>query len=68
MPTKAGVSPQVGTAEVIISLVSFTVLYGILAVIELRLFTRTIADGLPAVEADPEPGDADADQPLSYAF
>ncbi len=66
LPTRAGVSPNLSSAEVIISLATFTVVYGVLAVIELRLFTRTIGAGLPAIDA--EPAAEAADQPLSYAF
>ncbi|HEY9291344.1 MAG TPA: cytochrome ubiquinol oxidase subunit I [Microlunatus sp.] len=66
LPTSSGVSPNLSTTEVWISLIVFTVLYGVLAVVELRLFTRTIGQGLPAVEPEPDPDDAD--RPLSYAF
>ncbi|QDP94681.1 cytochrome ubiquinol oxidase subunit I [Microlunatus elymi] len=66
LPTKAGVSPNLSPTEVWISLIVFTLLYGILAVIELRLFTRTIGQGLPVLDAEPE--DEATDRPLSYAF
>ncbi|SDS77488.1 cytochrome ubiquinol oxidase subunit I [Microlunatus soli] len=67
LQTRAGVSPGVSVAEVIVSLTIFTILYAVLAVIELRLFTRTISSGLPAVESAPDDDEVE-DQPLSYAF
>jgi cytochrome d ubiquinol oxidase subunit I len=51
---------------VLISLIILTGVYGVLAVIELRLFTRTISAGLPDLEPEPEPDSAD--KPLSYAY
>jgi cytochrome bd-type quinol oxidase subunit 1 len=38
-------------------MVGFTVLYGVLAVIEFGLFTKTIKQGPPAEVADPYVGD-----------
>jgi cytochrome d ubiquinol oxidase subunit I len=66
LPTSSGVSPSTSPVEVIISLAVFTALYGVLAVVELRLFTRTIGAGLP--EIDTEPDAEPAEQPLSYAY
>ncbi|MBO0811008.1 MAG: cytochrome ubiquinol oxidase subunit I [Microlunatus sp.] len=66
LPTRDGVSPNLPAVEVLISLIILTVLYGVLAVIELRLFTRAISAGLPAVESEPEPDSAE--KPLSYAY
>lgn len=66
--TEAGVSPSVSVAEVITSLTVFTVLYGVLAVIELRLFTHTISEGLPDVDTGSDSDDDVEEKPLSYAF
>jgi cytochrome bd ubiquinol oxidase subunit I len=66
LPTKSGVSPNLSAVEVLISLITLTLLYGVLAVIELRLFTRAIGQGLPDLEPEPEPDNAD--RPLSYAY
>ena len=66
MPTSAGVSPNLSSTEVWISLIVFTLLYGVLAVVELRLFAKTIGRGLPEPDKPDEP--SMADQPLSYAY
>ena len=65
MTTASGVSPSVSTGEVLTSLIVFTLLYGVLAVVEVRLMLTYIRRG-----ADPRPGadrrgrpDGDADQP-----
>ena len=66
MPTTAGVSPGTTTAEVLTSLISFTVLYGVLAIIEVKLLITYIKEGLLEIE---EPADSDdADAPLSFAY
>jgi cytochrome d ubiquinol oxidase subunit I len=74
--TEDAVSPGVSTAEVVTSLTVFTVLYAVLAVIEVRLLVKYAKAG-PA-ELTPEdlrdPGedgpdaDADADKPLAFAY
>jgi cytochrome d ubiquinol oxidase subunit I len=66
LPTRDGVSPNLSPVQVLISLIILTGVYGVLAVIELRLFTRTISAGLPDLEPEPEPDSAD--KPLSYAY
>ncbi len=69
MPTAAGVSPGVSAAEVLISLIGFTLVYGFLAVIEVRLLLKTIGAGLP--EIPPAPGDGDIDdeqRQLAFAY
>ncbi len=47
MPTAAGVSPGVSAGEVLATLIGFTLVYGILAVIEVKLLLRTIRAGVP---------------------
>jgi len=66
LPTASGVSPGTTSTEVIISLAGFTLLYGVLAVVEVKLLLRTIRGGLPSTE--PAEPDDDADRPLSFAY
>ncbi|MBC7631592.1 cytochrome ubiquinol oxidase subunit I [Aeromicrobium sp.] len=67
MPTAAGVSPGTTTAEVLTSLIGFTVLYGVLAVIEVKLLLKYIQAGLPEVDTTPADRD-DLDAPLAFAY
>ncbi|MCW2841877.1 MAG: cytochrome ubiquinol oxidase subunit [Aeromicrobium sp.] len=66
MPTASGVSPSTSVAEVATSLAAFTALYGVLAVIEVRLLLRYIGKGLP--ELDPPRDRDDIDAPLAFAY
>lgn len=68
MLTIDGVSSSVSTAEVVISLVVFTAMYSVLAVIWLRLMRRYARHGAVEVEEPPDPEDDDADRPLSFAY
>ena len=70
MPTAAGVSPGVSLGEVLLTMTGFTLIYGILAVIEVRLLVRAVKDGLPAVipPSDEDGSDDDADKPLAFAY
>ncbi|WP_111721461.1 cytochrome ubiquinol oxidase subunit I [Homoserinimonas sp. OAct 916] len=57
LKTADGVSPGVSGLEVLISLIAFTLVYGILAVVEFKLIVRAVKKGpddLPA--PDPETG------------
>ena len=68
MNTSAGVSPGTSSLEVAITLLTFTLLYGGLAVVEVGLLLRRIRAGLP-----PEPGPAgatgdDAERPAAFAY
>jgi cytochrome d ubiquinol oxidase subunit I len=57
LPTESAVSPNVTGLEVLISLVAFTLIYGALAVVEVRLILRAIRTGPPEIApADPETG------------
>ncbi|MGD9999501.1 MAG: cytochrome ubiquinol oxidase subunit I [Ilumatobacteraceae bacterium] len=68
MPTASGVSPGVSTGEVLTSLIGFTLVYGLLAVIEVRLLVSTIRAGLPAA-ASPGPGGTDDEErQLAFAY
>ena len=71
MPTSAGVSPGVSAAEVLISLIGFTLVYGFLAIIEVRLLLKTIGAGLPELPPDDGKGDQDIDEEerqLAFAY
>ena len=52
MPTATAVSPGNGTLEVLITMVGFTVLYGVLAVVMVGLVARRVRDGLPEATSD----------------
>lgn len=76
--TQKGVSTVVGTGTVVTSLVTFTLLYGVLAVFWYRLMHRYTIQGVADTERDPspdnpdnhvDPGDPDAAaRPLSFAY
>ncbi|PWN03313.1 cytochrome ubiquinol oxidase subunit I [Nocardioides silvaticus] len=68
MTTDQAVSPGTTTAEVLTSLIVLTGVYGVLAVVEVRLlleYARRGADPLP----DPDPTATDGDdRPLAFAY
>ncbi|KNX39043.1 cytochrome ubiquinol oxidase subunit I [Luteipulveratus halotolerans] len=69
--TKSGVSPGVSTAEVATSLITFTLLYAVLAVIEVRLTLRYAKAGAEPLKDPPDtPSDSSSDdsQPLQFAY
>ena len=66
MTTARGVSPSVSAGEVVTSMVVFTLLYGALAVIEVKLLLTWIKRGPVPEEAPSE--DADEDAPLVFAY
>jgi cytochrome d ubiquinol oxidase subunit I len=69
MTTEHGVSPGVSTGEVLTSLIAFTLLYGVLAVVEVRLLLTYIhrgADELPEPRTDDDA--SDPDKPLAFAY
>jgi len=68
LPTAAGVSPGTTTAEVVTSLSVLTVLYGVLAVVEVGLLLKYIQAGLPEVRGDDTPDINDADAPMVFAY
>jgi cytochrome d ubiquinol oxidase subunit I len=69
MQTAAGVSPGTSTLEVLITMVSFTLLYGGLAIVEVGLLARRIRAGLPEIEApDAHGGADDAERPIAFAY
>ncbi len=70
MSTSTGVSPSVSAGEVLFSMVVYTLLYGVLAVIEVKLFLKYVRLGAEAVPDPTEPDDAESDQdsPLVFAY
>lgn len=72
LTTSNGVSPSVGPWTVLLSLVGFTLLYGVLAVIEVGLTLRYAKAGAPPFDdpfkdSDGEDSD-DADKQLAFAY
>ena len=71
MTTQAGVSPGVSTFEAWVGLISLTVLYGVLAVVEVGLLAKYIKRGAdPFAEPPDVPvgGDSDSDRPMAFAY
>ena len=71
MTTDQAVSPSVSAGEMLTSLIVLTVLYGGLAVIEVRLLLTYIhrgADPLDPVSDDTGTGTGDGDKPLAFAY
>ncbi len=69
MQTSAGVSPSTSVAEVAITLVVFTALYGALAVVEVGLLLRRIRAGLPTMEDDHDGSpDGTGERPVATAY
>ncbi|MDO5094232.1 MAG: cytochrome ubiquinol oxidase subunit I, partial [Propionibacteriaceae bacterium] len=66
LPTQAGVSPSASANEVLFSLIVYTLLYGVLAVIEVGLFLYYTKKGLPDV-TEPQVS-KDPDAPMSFAY
>lgn len=68
MTTATGVSPNVSAGEVWTSLITLTLLYAALAVIETKLLLRFIAAGAPEFEEPVDPADRDENAPLVFAY
>ncbi len=67
MPTAQGVSPGVSALQVTTTLVGFTLLYGVLAVVEVGLIARVVRQGPPTEVTDPfETREADAPLTVTY--
>lgn len=65
MATHTAVSPSVGTADVWTSMIVFTLLYGALAVVEVKLLLTYIRRGAEPFE---EPRLVEDDEPLEFAY
>ena len=69
MTTQPGVSPGTTTAEVALTMGLFTLLYGVLAVIELGLVLRYGRAGAPAYDGESlDPRDRTDDQPFVFTY
>jgi cytochrome d ubiquinol oxidase subunit I len=72
MTTASAVSPGVSAGEMLTALITFTLLYGVLAVVEVKLMLHHIGKGAAPFEEPPDPtlrGEAaDADRPLAHAY
>jgi cytochrome d ubiquinol oxidase subunit I len=74
MTTAQSVSPGVGAGQMLTSLIVLTLLYGVLAVVEVRLLLTYIGRGAEQLPAAPDPDDPDdpdgsgADRPLAFAY
>ncbi|GAA1928814.1 cytochrome ubiquinol oxidase subunit I [Streptomyces sodiiphilus] len=75
LPTSAGVSPGVSQGEVITSMTIFTLLYALLAVIEVKLLVTYVKAGPPELtDADRNPPtrigghDKDPDRPMAFSY
>lgn len=73
MTTEHGVSPGVSAGEVWTTLIGFTLVYGVLAVIEVGLIVRFTRKGADPFVEPPRPSlrgrsDEDADEPLTFAY
>ncbi len=66
MPTAMAVSPTVSVGEVWFTMIVYTLVYGVLAVVEVGLMLRYIKKGLPVVA--PVEQIVDEDAPLSFAY
>ena len=68
MTTASGVSPSVSAGEVLFSMVVYTLLYAVLAVIEVKLFLTYVRRGAEPFEQPKAPEDMDEDAPLQFAY
>ncbi|MEU6392488.1 cytochrome ubiquinol oxidase subunit I [Streptomyces sp. NPDC046939] len=74
LQTRDAVSPSVSQAEVITSMTVFTLLYAVLAVIEVKLLVKYVKAGPPELSDDDlNPptrigGDRDADKPMAFSY
>ncbi|MFE9258733.1 cytochrome ubiquinol oxidase subunit I [Streptomyces sp. NPDC006879] len=73
--TKDAVSPGVSQAEVLTSMIVFTTLYAVLAVVEIKLLVKYVKAGPPELtESDLNPptkiggDDKDADRPMAFSY
>jgi cytochrome d ubiquinol oxidase subunit I len=57
-------SPSVSTGEAATSLIVLTLLYGVLAIIEVGLFVRYARAGAPEIPPESD----EADRPLAFAY
>ena len=68
MTTARSVSPSVSPGQAMVSLVTLTVLYGVLAFIEVRLMLTYIHRGADPLPAPADPTEDEHDRPLAFAY
>ena len=72
MTTANGVSPGVGATEAWISILALTLLYAVLAVIEIGLIVHYVRLGADQFVEPPDPSlrgsDDDEDRPMAFAY
>ena len=68
MQTQFGVSPTVTVAQVLTSMIVFTLLYGALAVVEVGLLMRAVKIGPPDSAEHSYPGQAGRGSPLTVTY
>ena len=71
MTTQSAVSPGVTAGEVLTSLIAFTLVYGVLAVVEVKLLLAAIRKGAEPIGDDDLPKvrtPDDDDKPLAFAY
>jgi cytochrome d ubiquinol oxidase subunit I len=61
-------SPTVAAWQVASSLGTYTVVYAVLAVVEVRLIVQYVRAGLPEVAAPSDTDDRDRERPLAFAY
>jgi cytochrome d ubiquinol oxidase subunit I len=67
--TQSGVSPSVSAGDVVTSMAVYTLLYGALAVIEVKLFLKYVRAGAQPFEEPPKPDHHDdEDAELAFAY
>jgi cytochrome d ubiquinol oxidase subunit I len=68
LTTAQSVSPSVSTGEVLTSLIALTLVYGVLAVVEVRLLLTYIAKGAEPLPEASDHDPSDPDRPLAFAY
>ncbi len=68
MTTATGVSPVVSAGEVLFSMIVYTLVYAVLAVIEVKLFLTYVKRGAEPFEDPADHKDVDEDAPLQFAY
>ena len=68
MQTADGISPTVTAGEVLTSMIVFTLLYALLAVIEFGLMFKAVRIGPPETVVVPDDASALSDRPLTFSY
>ncbi len=68
MTTSTGVSPSVSTGEVWFSMIAYTLVYAVLALIEVKLFLTYVRRGADPFSEPVDPASKGEDAPLEFAY